>query len=150
MLSVSPRQTKRIGQNLAKKILKSFKNKTLIIGLEGELGGGKTTFLQGFAEGLKIKKKILSPTFIIIKKFTIPRNKKTKSKFRYFYHIDCYRIKKPKEILDLDFNEIASSPGNIVAIEWSNRIKKIIPRETLWINFKFVDKNKRKIKINTL
>jgi len=63
----------------------------------------------------------------------------------YFYHIDCYRIKKPKEILDLGFKEVISSPKNIVTIEWADRIKKIIPKEAIWINFKFISKNAREI-----
>lgn len=147
MLSKNPFQTKKIGQNFAEKILENFENKNLIIGLEGDLGGGKTTFLQGFARGLKINKKILSPTFVIIKKFTIPGGEKNRSRFRYFYHIDCYRIKKPKEMLDLGFEKIISDTGNIVAVEWINRIKKITPKDVILLKFRFVDEKKREIKI---
>lgn len=141
--SNSPLKTKKIGEILGKEVLKTKKRKrALILGLIGDLGGGKTTFLQGFARGLGIKQKILSPTFIILKKF------KVKSlKFKVFYHIDCYRLQKPKEILDLGFKEIISNPQNIVAIEWADKIKKILPKDTLLINFDFIDQNKRKIKI---
>jgi len=152
----NPSQTKKLGENLVKKILPP-KNKAFIVGLEGDLGGGKTTFLQGFAKGLGIKEKILSPTFVILKKFKITKRKnkkqKTKNKnaktqkFKNFYHVDCYRITEPKEILNLGFKEIISNPENIVAIEWVERIKKIIPKGTVWIKFKFLDKNTRKIKI---
>lgn len=147
MLSKNPLQTKKIGEDLAGKILRNFKNKNLIIGLEGDLGGGKTTFLQGFARGLKVKKKVLSPTFVIIKKFTIPENKGNRSRFKYFYHIDCYRIKKPKEMMDLGFKKIISDAGNIVAIEWVNRIKKITPKDIFLLKFKFINEEKREIKI---
>jgi len=148
-LSVSPSQTKKIGENLAKKLLKTSRKRALVISLEGDLGGGKTTFLQGFAKGLGIKKKILSPTFVIIKKLRIPGNdKKTISRFRYFYHIDCYRIKNPKEILALNFKRIISDPKNIIAIEWAERIKKILPKGKISMRFRFINKNSRKITTN--
>jgi len=134
-------QTKKIGEYFASRIFK-FKplKRAIVLGLEGDLGGGKTTFLQGFAKGLGIKEKITSPTFVIMKKFEI-RN----SKFENFYHIDCYRIEKPKEILDLGFKEIISNPKNIVAVEWADRIRQIIPKETFWIKFEIINKNQRKI-----
>ena len=139
-------QTKKIARSLAPLILKKQAQKhALIIALEGELGSGKTTFLQGFARGLGIKEKILSPTFIIYKKLQIPNSKsQTNSKF-YFYHIDCYRIKKPKELLDLNFKELSSNPQNIIVIEWADKIKKIIPRNTLWLKFEFINEKTRKI-----
>lgn len=144
IITKNERETKKVGEFLAKAILKTNLKNSVILALEGELGGGKTTFLKGFAKGLGIKEKILSPTFIIMRKFNIePRT----SNFEHFYHIDCYRIEKPKEILDLGFNEIVKSPKNIIAIEWADRIRKIIPKETIWVVFKFVGKDKRKISI---
>ncbi len=124
--------------------------RALILGLEGDLGGGKTTFLQGFAKGLGIKEKILSPTFIILKKFKIPEKKIQKQKFENFYHIDCYRLQKSKEILFLGFKEIISNPKNIVAIEWADRIRKILPKDALILRFKFVDQNRREIKVSSV
>ncbi|OIP74778.1 MAG: tRNA (adenosine(37)-N6)-threonylcarbamoyltransferase complex ATPase subunit type 1 TsaE [Parcubacteria group bacterium CG2_30_36_18] len=142
-LTVNPSQTRKLGEILAKEILKTKPRKdAFLLGLEGDLGGGKTTFLQGFAKGLGIKQKILSPTFLIIKKFSI-----FNFKFSNFYHIDCYRIEKPKEILDLGFKEIISIPQNIVAVEWADRIRKIMSKNTIWITFQFINKNKRKIAI---
>jgi tRNA threonylcarbamoyladenosine biosynthesis protein TsaE len=114
------------------------------LALEGELGGGKTTFLKGFAKGLGIKEKILSPTFILIKKFNIEHQT---SNFKHFYHIDCYRIEKPKEILNLGFNEIIRNSKNIIAIEWADKIKKILPKRVIWIDFRFRNKSEREIKI---
>lgn len=132
----SPGQTKRVGARLAKEILKpDVRKKAAVLGLVGDLGGGKTTFLQGLAKGLGLKEKILSPTFIIMRRI------------KNFYHIDCYRIKKPKEVLDLDFKKIISNPQNIVAIEWADRIKKIMPPKTIWIHFKFINLKTRRIAI---
>lgn len=141
----NPTQTKRIGQILAREILKKsfLKKRAFILGLEGELGGGKTTFLKGFAKGLGIKKNITSPTFIIMRKFKIQN-----SRFKNFYHFDCYRIEKPREILNLGFKEIISNPKNVVAIEWVGRIKNFLPENILILKFFFVDKNKRKILID--
>jgi tRNA threonylcarbamoyladenosine biosynthesis protein TsaE len=140
-------QTKRLGFDLARKILKlGSGKKALVLGLKGDLGGGKTTFLQGFARGLKVKEKVLSPTFVIMRRFKIPKNK---SCFSDFYHMDSYRIKKPKEIQELGFKKIVSSSNNIVAIEWADKISKALPEKTIWIDFDFIDKNKRKITVKS-
>jgi tRNA threonylcarbamoyladenosine biosynthesis protein TsaE len=139
-LTYSAGQTRKRGKDFAKNIFPE--EKALLIGLKGDLGGGKTTFLQGFAKGLGIKERVLSPTFVIMRKFKIQN-----SKFKYFYHIDCYRIKDSGEILALGFNKIISDPQNIIAIEWAGRIKKILPRNTLMLEFEFIDKNTRKITV---
>jgi tRNA threonylcarbamoyl adenosine modification protein YjeE len=136
-------QTKKIGDSFAKSILKRYPAKRAIIfGLEGDLGGGKTTFLQGFAKGLSIREKILSPTFILMRRLEVKN-----SRFENFYHLDCYRIENPKDILALGFEEIIANPRNIVAIEWADRIKKIIPRGSVTLKFEFTGKNKRKITV---
>lgn len=143
-LSISSFQTEKLGRELAREILKSpLRKEAVVIGLKGDLGGGKTTFLKGFARGLGIKKKILSPTFIIMRRFKI-----CNLPFKNFYHFDCYRIKKPKEILNLGFKEITANPQNIVCLEWADRIKKILPKNSLILNFQFKDKNKRRITLN--
>jgi len=132
----SPSQTKKAGQLLAEEVLKSKPAKrAFVIGLVGDLGGGKTCFLQGFAQGLGIKQRVLSPTFIIMRRFN------------NFYHIDCYRIQKPQELLDLGFKRIIANPKNIVAVEWADRIRKIMPLNTIWIEFELIGERKRKIMI---
>ncbi len=137
-------QTQKLGESLAKEILKSGTGKSaVILCLQGELGAGKTTFLQGFAKGLDIKEKILSPTFILMKKFKI--NIKN---FKNFYHFDCYRLNSSEEILHLDFKEIISNPENIVAIEWPEKISNILPQHIIKIVFKNLDKTKRVLTIS--
>lgn len=146
VLTRNPSQTKKIGEKLAKKILNSPpKEKAFVIGLIGDLGGGKTTFLQGFAKGLGIKKRILSPTFVILKRFKISKKNRKNLKFKYFYHIDCYRLKKRKELLDLGFKKIISNPESIVAIEWAEKVKKILPKVIIQIKFELSGKNSRKL-----
>lgn len=155
-ISKSTSQTRAIGAVLAKKIFKiNGKNKkAFVLALEGDLGGGKTTFLQGFARGLGIKERIVSPTFVILKKFKIlnvePKKnlkRQLESNFNFFYHLDCYRIKNAEEILDVGFRAITKEPDNIIAIEWADRISEFIPSDALTINFYFVDRHKRKIKV---
>ncbi len=135
-LTYSPRETENLGKNLAQKII----GKKTVIGLVGELGGGKTTFIKGLAKGLGIKAKILSPSFVIYRRHKIKKGGN-------FYHFDCYRVGGEKELLSLGFKEILSNHGNIVAIEWAGKIKKIMPKNTLWINFEYMNKKKRKISI---
>jgi tRNA threonylcarbamoyladenosine biosynthesis protein TsaE len=142
ILTKKEKETRKIGEILAKEILKANLKGPFILALEGELGGGKTTFLKGFAKSLGIKEKILSPTFIILRRFQIPN-----TKFQNFYHLDCYRIKNSKEILDLGFSEIINNPKNIVAIEWADKIKKILPKRIILISFKIKSKNEREMKI---
>lgn len=145
-LSYSTNQTKNLGKKLAQNILKfPLKKKAIVIALKGELGSGKTTFLQGFAKGLGIKNKILSPTFVIMKKFQV-----SSSKFQWFYHIDCYRIKKPEELLILGFKEIICNPQNIIAIEWAEKVNKLLPKESIILDFKFKKEKKRKIVVRSV
>lgn len=147
-LTNKPSQTRKLGEVLAKEVLKTKPlEKALVIGLEGDLGGGKTTFLQGFAKGLGIKQRITSPTFIIMKKFKI---QSPKFRIQNLYHIDCYRAEKPKEILDLGFKKIVSSPKNIIIIEWADRIHKILPTGTTILKFEFIDQTTRKITVGSL
>jgi len=130
--------TEKEGFIFSKKILKN--KKPIIIALKGEIGGGKTTFVKGLARGLGIKEEVNSPTFVIFKIY--------KSIHGNLYHFDCYRIKKPKEILRLGFKDIISDKNNIIVIEWSENIEKIIPKNSIILNFEFIDKNKRRIVLN--
>jgi tRNA threonylcarbamoyladenosine biosynthesis protein TsaE len=139
-ITKNPSETQKVGMMLGKEVLK--KKKKRIIALEGDLGGGKTTFLKGFAKGLGIKEKILSQSFIIFRRFRLRH-----PFFKNFYHFDCYRIENEKEILKLGFRKIIKDPKNVVAIEWKNRIKKILPKETLSIEIKIIGEKKREILI---
>jgi tRNA threonylcarbamoyladenosine biosynthesis protein TsaE len=133
-ITKSDKETKKIGEVLAKGILKTGPQKMAkVLCLYGDLGAGKTTFTQGFAKGLGIKEKILSPTFVIMKRFG------------NFYHIDCYRLKDHKDILELEFKKIISDPANIVLVEWPEIIKKVLPKKYIKVNFKFIDQTHREI-----
>ena len=71
----SDKDTHHLASNLAKELLSSSKkSKATVIGLVGELGVGKTTFTQAFAKAMGIRKRILSPTFLIMKRFSLPKS----------------------------------------------------------------------------
>lgn len=143
IITTTPQQTQKVGFSVARDFLSAKgHNKAIIIGLQGDLGSGKTTFIQGFAKGLGIAEKVLSPTFVIIKPYKIPD---TRNKLRNFYHIDCYRIAKAREILELGWKDMIGDPANIVVVEWSERIKSILPKDAIIIDFQTRDKNKRQL-----
>lgn len=142
-ITISARETQKLAADLIKQLSKKKVKGALILGLVGELGAGKTTFIQGMAKALKIKERILSPTFVIMKHFNIL----TFKHFNYFYHIDCYRIEEAKELLTLGLKEIIKDPKNLVVIEWAEKIKKILPKDTVWIEFGHLGSDKRKIEI---
>lgn len=146
-ITSSAKETEKLGKEFAHYCLTSNiqSPKPIIISLEGELGSGKTTFTKGFAKGLGIKENIKSPTFILMRKYSI-----SNFKFLNFYHFDCYRIEDPKEVLDLGFQEIIQDSQNIVVIEWGNKIKKFLPKNYIQIKFEYLDKDKRKITIANL
>lgn len=140
------KETQNIAKGLAEEVLKNNKKSlstdkgAFVIALKGDLGGGKTTFIQGFAKGIGVKEKITSPTFNIYKNYKLKTNN-----YKLFYHFDCYRIENPKEILDLEFKKIIFDSKNIVVIEWPEKIKAVLPKNALWIKFKFINKTNRSI-----
>lgn len=159
MFSFSSEQTKKIAEILAQEVLKKppqIKN-ALVFGLVGDLGAGKTAFVQAFIKAAGIKKRITSPTFILIRNYKLlarhtsvkQRRARLTSNFKLIYHIDCYRVKKPAEFLKLGLKEILTNPQNIVLIEWAEKIKNFLPKNAVWIKFEYGKKeNERIIKIN--
>mgnify|MGYP001582551035 CR=1 FL=1 len=134
-------------KSLLKNLFKRRRGRgALVLALIGELGSGKTTFVKNFAQVLSIKEKIKSPTFIIFRKHQIPSVLKTQ--FKFLYHFDVYRIKNEKEILNLGWKEIISNPKNIVLVEWADKIKKILPKDVIYIYFKHKGKDERTIIIS--
>lgn len=145
-ISDDVKKTQKLAEIFAQ-VLSKIKNQeksALVIGLYGDLGSGKTTFVQGLARGFQIKEKIQSPTFVIFKKYNFHKHKIKGRYFSSLYHFDCYRILKSKEIIDLGFGEIIVSPQNIIVIEWADKIKKILPKRMIKIKFKIIDKNKKR------
>jgi len=154
--SKSEKETQKIAGKLAIKIMKSTTSPRLaglrrasVIALEGELGAGKTTFMRGFAEALGINAKIKSPTFVLMKKYRIPR---PTALLRYcataLIHLDCYRVRDHRDLATLDLKTIFNTPGNVVLIEWPERVSKILPKKLIKVHIDHIDENKRKIIIS--
>ena len=147
---------KKLAGNLMSRSRLDIGGGALVLALIGELGSGKTTFARVFAEVLGVKEKVKSPTFIIMRKSQIPSSKsqakskiqKNKTKYKYFYHFDVYRIHSEKEILNLGWEEIISNPENVVLVEWADKIEKILPKNSVKINFKHLKGDKRGIVLN--
>ena len=108
-------ETKEFAKNLAKNFSGGG-----VIALFGDLGAGKTTFAQGFGEGLEIKDKITSPTFLVIKQYPIPNQK------NFFYHIDLYRLENI-DLKNSGLEEILTEDSNVVLIEWADKIIDHLP-----------------------
>ncbi len=144
LVSHNPKETKKLAAHIAAKILSApRRNHAIIVALEGELGAGKTTFVQGFAKALGITQKIKSPTFLLIKSYTL----KTKS-YALLYHIDCYRIYRSNELEPLEIRSIFKDPSAIVVIEWPECIKPILPRNRIKIHIDHIDEQTRKLDVN--
>ena len=148
-VSGSPEESRKIAQDFAEKILaeRRAENGALVLALTGDLGSGKTTFTQAFADALGVKDRIKSPTFIIFRKSKIKNQKRAKSVFENFYHFDVYRINSEKEILNLGWEEIIKNPANIVLVEWADKIEKILPKNSIKIKFQHLKGDKREMEI---
>jgi len=131
LITQNSKETKQLALGFVGKI-----SEGTIIALEGDLGSGKTTFTQGLLKGLGVKGPYTSPTFVIMKQYA--------SKTQNIYHLDAYRVSS-KDILNLGWKEMLAEKNNIIIIEWADRIRKIIPRNAIWIKFEWVSENKRKV-----
>jgi tRNA threonylcarbamoyladenosine biosynthesis protein TsaE len=132
----SSKETQQLGELLALELRGGE-----ILCLDGELGAGKTTFTQGLLKGLGAKGPYTSPTFLIMKEYEA---KISKSKIQKVYHIDAYRI-ETQDLLNLGWEEIIVDPKNIIIVEWSARINKILPEQAVKIRFEWLDEKQRKI-----
>jgi len=122
-------------------MLEKKQNQATIVGLYGDLGSGKTTFVQGVAKALGVRETVISPTFIIERVY------KLEGYFRHFIHIDCYRFEDSNEIKTLGLDEVLKDPRALLCIEWADKVEKFLPEGITKIYFELVDENTRKINI---
>jgi tRNA threonylcarbamoyladenosine biosynthesis protein TsaE len=102
----------------------------MVIALTGDLGAGKTTFMQGIAFALGIKRPITSPTFTLCQEYQTPKFK--------LVHMDLYRLNGPDDLLTIGFPEHLES-GAVVAVEWPERGGDLIPPDALHITLTLSD-----------
>lgn len=134
-ITESVEETQRVAKEFAQKLIGGN-----VIALYGDLGSGKTTFVQGLAKGLGIKKRIISPTFIIVRRY--------RTGIRNFYHIDLYRVETQQDVERLGIEETLSDPQAIVAIEWAGKMGELLPKKRIDIHFKFIDENIRRVYVD--
>lgn len=142
--SRSVRETRDVAEFLTKELKtnQTARKSALVFALQGELGSGKTTFTQAFAKALGIKEKITSPTFVLIKIYNLQL---ATCNLKHFIHIDCYRLNSPEELKCLGFKKILKNKDTVMVVEWAERIRKLLPKDVVWIKFEYGNKNSERI-----
>lgn len=107
-----------------------------ILLLEGALGAGKTTFVQGLAEGLGVRAPVTSPTFTLLQEYPGAQGP--------LLHFDLYRLDRPEEVVDLGFEE-SLERGGVVVVEWAERLGWLTPPEHLRICMEREEGERRRI-----
>ena len=130
IITKSPEETKNIGEEVGK-----LANRGDLLAFYGELGTGKTCFIQGVSRALKVKDYVTSPSFTIINEYQgkIP-----------LFHFDLFRLNNADEILELSYKEYFYGEG-LTVIEWAEKIEQFLPKEHLKIAIKFKDRDQRLI-----
>jgi len=129
----SQEETVKLGEKLAVQLKPGS-----IVALTGDLGAGKTYLTKGIVKGMGLKASVTSPTFVLMNIYPgkIP-----------VFHYDCYRLKDEADMEKLGYEEYFYGNG-VTVVEWADRIKGIIPKDAVKINFKIGKNNVRNIKIS--
>jgi len=126
-----------------------------VVGLYGNLGAGKTTFVQAAAKALGISETVNSPTFLIQKRYPVNSLETPGSHgagtlkvrdFETLVHIDAYRLKHSRELQALRFEELLKDPRNLILVEWADKVADILPKDHIKIFFEFVDERTRTLR----
>ncbi len=112
--------------------------------LTGDLGAGKTTFVQGFLEAVGAARPYTSPTFVIMKQYDLPVA--TATAVKRVYHVDAYRI-EAKELAELGFSEWCQDPEGVVLLEWPERVAELLPAKKEYLTFTHISETERHITI---
>lgn len=112
-----------------------------VVGLSGDLGAGKTTFVQQLALELGVKDRVQSPTFTILKLYQTSH-----PKFKQLIHMDAYRIESLSELEPLRFTELLNMPETLFCIEWPEKIAEALPTHIL-VEFKTISEDERELTI---
>lgn len=132
-------ETQKLGEVFAKQVAPGD-----VLLLYGDLGSGKTTFTQGVAKGLGIKKRIISPTFVIVRTYRIMNYELG---IMNMYHIDLYRTETFGDLKSIGIKELLHDKEAIVVIEWPEKLGIFLPKQRWEIHFSYENDNRRKIRI---
>ena len=130
--SRSPEQTRRVGSRLGGALQAGD-----VICLQGDLGAGKTTFVQGIAQGWGSVDSVSSPTFILV-------NMYRRADQSQLFHMDAYRLESTPEAEELDLDSMLTQGA--LLIEWPERMNGLIPNERLWVNLEHIEEEEREVK----
>lgn len=133
-ISRSPEQTRRIGMRLGGLLQPGD-----LVCLQGNLGAGKTTFVQGIAQGWGASDEVSSPTFVLV-------NVYRRADGSRLSHMDAYRIESAPEAEELDLDTMQNE-GPLL-IEWADRIQEILPPERLWISLEHTGEEQREMRFH--
>jgi tRNA threonylcarbamoyladenosine biosynthesis protein TsaE len=135
LISGNPEETFLIGMTIGENLDVSD-----VVALVGELGTGKTRLTQGIARGIGVPEgnRITSPSFTLINEY---------QGRMILYHFDLYRLAGIRDIEDMGYEDYLFGDG-VCVIEWADKIKDLLPDQTLFISLKYLDANKRKIVIS--
>lgn len=128
-VSRSPDQTRRLGIRLGA-LLRSGD----LLCLSGDLGAGKTTLVQGVAQGWGSLNQVSSPTFVLCNEYRRPDG-------RLLYHLDAYRLANAAEAQDLDLDNMLENGA--MAVEWPERILAALPPNRLWLKLRYIAEEQR-------
>jgi tRNA threonylcarbamoyladenosine biosynthesis protein TsaE len=134
--SKSPEQTRRLGMRLGA-LLQSGD----IICLQGELGAGKTTFVQGAAQGWGSLDEVTSPTFVLV-------NAYNRADGSQLSHFDAYRLESLGEAEELDLDTLLANGA--LFVEWPERIEPILPSERLWAFLEYESEEHRTLRFRSI
>jgi tRNA threonylcarbamoyladenosine biosynthesis protein TsaE len=107
-----------------------------VIALQGELGAGKTNFVQGIARGMEIVEDVNSPTFILANEYVTGRLP--------LYHIDAYRVASAEEARGFGLDDYLDGEG-VTVIEWAERVREALPTDALWILLEYAGESERRL-----
>lgn len=134
IISHSAAQTRRFGARLGMLLRPGD-----VVGLEGDLGTGKTVLVQGVGQGMGVAEPITSPTFTLVAEYRPPPPAPP------LYHVDVYRLEDaPQEALAFGLDDYLGGDG-VCIIEWAERIESLLPPERLWLRFRHLGESKRGI-----
>ena len=128
LTSMSADRTREFGAALARAVLRGFSDQAVVIGLNGELGAGKTTFVGGFLREMGVQGSIRSPTYTLIEPYEIGS--------RSVYHLDLYRLATARDLEMLAPRDLLN-PGAVLLVEWAIRGGKALPTPDLSLELKY-------------
>lgn len=114
-------------------------NAATVVGLVGDLGSGKTSFVQGVAKALGVQEHVTSPTFILERIYKLGP---LSAKWKHLVHIDAYRLEGSDELKHLGWEDLTKDPGSLILVEWPERVGL---KQDLYLNFEFINEQTRKI-----